>query len=146
MDRMNEAASEIKYQTSNENILKLGIQPLEEKSFNPKNPNEISKFFARKLGKYWEKITNFNFKGFAKTINKYMQSWSDYQGKSQVMDHYGLRKLDIFENSIDVRYWGKVYKQDLLNNGLDQQRFDKPETIEIKEQTNVSKKYDSLDR
>lgn len=142
--RMHEAASEIKYHGNGENIQKLGVLPNEVDHFNPRNPNEISKFFARKLGKYWEKITNFNFKGFAKTINKYMQSWNDQQGKSQVMDHYGLRKLDIFEYSIDVGYWGKVYKQDLLNNGLDQ-RFDKSETIEIKDKEQT-KKYDGLDR
>ena len=141
--RMHEAASEIKYQTSNENILKLGIQPQEEKSFNPRNPNEISKFFSRKLGKYWEKITNFNFKGFAKTINKYMQSWNDQQGKKLVMDHYQLQKFDIFDDSINVGYWGKVYKQDLRNNGLDE-RFNKPE-IEIKDKEQT-KKYDGLDR
>ena len=142
-EKMNEAASEIKYQTSNENILKLGIQPQEEKSFNPRNPNEISKFFSRKLGKYWEKITNFNFKGFAKTINKYMQSWNDQQGKKLVMDHYQLQKFDIFDDSINVGYWGKVYKQDLRNNGLDE-RFNKPE-IEIKDKEQT-KKYDGLDR
>lgn len=140
---MHEAASEIKYQTSNENILKLGIQPQEEKSFNPRNPNEISKFFSRKLSKYWEKITSFNFKGFAKTINKFMQSWSDQPGKKLVMDHYGLRKLDIFENSIDVGYWGRILKSELRANGLDE-RFNKPE-IEIKDKEQT-KKYDGLDR
>ena len=133
--RMNEAASEIKYQTSNENILKLGIQPQEEKSFNPKNPNEISKFFSRKLSKYWRSITSFNFRGFIKTINRCMASWNDQKGKKLVMDHYQLQKLDIFEDSLIVGYWGKVYKQDLRNNGLDE-RFNKPETTEIKEQNN----------
>ncbi len=146
MDRMNEAYSEIKYHGNGENIQKLGILPNEVDHFNPRNPNEISKFFARKLSKYWRSITSFNIKGFVKNLNKFMTSWNDQQGKSEVMRHYGLKKLDIFENSIDVGYWGKVYKQDLLSNGLDQQRFDKPETIEIKEQTNVSKKYDGLDR
>lgn len=93
--RMHEAASEIKYQTSNENILKLGIQPQEEKSFNPKNPNEISKFFSRKLSKYWRSITSFNFRGFSKTLNRLMTSWNDHQGKSQVMEHYQLQKLAV---------------------------------------------------
>ena len=64
-----------------------------------------------------------------------MKSWNDKEGKSQVMDHYGLRKLDIFENSIDVGYWGSIKKSDLQANGLDQ-RFDKPIAIETKEQTN----------
>lgn len=141
--RMHEAASEIKYQTSNENILKLGIQPQEEKSFNPRNPNEISKFFSRKLGKYWEKITNFNFKGFAKTINKYMQSWNDQPGKKLVMDHYQLQKLDIFEDSLNVGYWGLIKKSDLRDHGLDE-KFNKPE-IEIKDKEQT-KKYDGLDR
>lgn len=141
--RMHEAASEIKYQTSNENILKLGIQPQEEKSFNPRNPNEISKFFSRKLGKYWEKITNFNFKGFAKTINKYMNSWNDQQGKKLVMDHYQLQKLDIFEDSLNVGYWGLIKKSDLRDHGLDE-KFNKPE-IEIKDKEQT-KKYDGLDR
>lgn len=141
--RMNEAASEIKYQTSNENILKLGIQPQEEKSFNPKNPNEISKFFSRKLSKYWRSITSFNFRGFSKTLNRLMTSWNDRQGKSQVMEHYQLQKFDIFDDSINVGYWGKVYKQDLRNNGLDE-RFNKPE-IEIKDKEQT-KKYDGLDR
>lgn len=146
MDRMNEAASEIKYHGNGENVQKIGILPNELNTFNPRNPNEISKFFSRKLSKYWKLITSFNYAGFAKTINRYMSNWNDQQGKSQVMDHYQLQKLDIFEDSLNVGYWGKVYKQDLLSNGLDQQRFDKPETIEIKEQTNVSKKYDGLDR
>ena len=132
--RMHEAASEIKYQTSNENILKLGIQPQEEKSFNPRNPNEISKFFDRKIKRYWQAITSFNIKGFVKNLNKFMTSWNDQQGKKLVMDHYQLQKFDIFDDSINVGYWGKVYKQDLRNNGLDE-RFNKPE-IEIKEQTN----------
>jgi len=141
--RMHEAASEIKYHGNGENIQKLGVLPNEVDHFNPRNPNEISKFFARKLGKYWEKITNFNFKGFAKTINKYMQSWNDQQGKKLVMDHYQLQKFDIFDDSINVGYWGKVYKQDLRNNGLDE-RFNKPE-IEIKDKEQT-KKYDGLDR
>ena len=142
--RMHEAASEIKYHGNGENIQKLGVLPNEVDHFNPRNPNEISKFFARKLGKYWEKITNFNFKGFAKTINKYMKSWNDQQGKSQVMNHYGLKKLDIFENSLNVGYWGSIKKSDLQANGLDQ-RFDKPEIIEIKDKEQT-KKYDGLDR
>lgn len=135
MDCMNEAYSEIKYQTSNENVLKIGIQPQEEKSFSPRNPNEISKFFSRKFSKYWRSITSFNLKGFVKNLNKFMTSWNDQQGKSEVMQHYGLKKLDIFENSIDVGYWGSIKKSDLQANGLDQ-RFDKPIVIETKEQTN----------
>ena len=141
--RMHEAASEIKYQTSNENILKLGIQPQEEKSFNPRNPNEISKFFDRKIKRYWQAITSFNIKGFVKNLNKFMTSWNDQQGKKLVMDHYQLQKFDIFDDSINVGYWGKVYKQDLRNNGLDE-RFNKPE-IEIKDKEQT-KKYDGLDR
>ena len=140
--RMNEAASEIKYQTSNENILKLGIQPQEEKSFNPKNPNEISKFFSRKLSKYWRSITSFNFIGFTKSLNRLMTSWNDHQGKKLVMDHYGLNKFDIFDNSLNVGYWGSIKKSDLLSNGLDQ-RFNKPE-IEIKDEEQT-KKYDGID-
>ena len=69
-----------------------------------------------------------------------MQSWNDQPGKKLVMDHYQLQKLDIFEDSLNVGYWGKVQKSDLLSNGLDQ-RFNKPE-IENKEQ---AKKYDGID-
>ena len=141
-ERINEAASEIKYHGNGENVQKLGILPNELNTFNPKNPNEISKFFARKLSKYWRSITSFNLKGFVKTINRCMSNWNDYQGKSQVMEHYQLRKLDIFEDSLNVGYWGKVYKQDLRNNGLDE-RFNKPE-IEIKNEEQA-KKYDGID-
>ena len=133
-EKMNEAASEIKYHGNGENIQKLGILPNEVDHFNPRNPNEISKFFSRKLSKYWRSITSFNLKGFVKNLNKFMTSWNDQQGKKLVMDHYQLQKFDIFDDSINVGYWGKVYKQDLRNNGLDE-RFNKPE-IEIKEQTN----------
>ena len=132
--RMHEAASEIKYHGNGENVQKLGIQPDEINKFNPRNPNEISKFFARKLSKYWGKITSFNFRGFAKILNRYMSNWNDQSGRKLVMDHYQLQKFDIFDDSINVGYWGKVYKQDLRNNGLDE-RFNKPE-IEIKEQIN----------
>ena len=105
-ERLNEAASEIKYHGNGENVQKLGILPNELNTFNPKNPNEISKFFARKLSKYWRSITSFNLKGFVKTINRCMSNWNDHQGKSQVMEHYQLRKLDIFEDSLNVGYWG----------------------------------------
>ena len=142
--RMHEAASEIKYHGNGENVQKIGIQPDEINKFNPRNPNEISKFFARKLSKYWRSITSFNFIGFTKNLNKLMASWNDQQGKKLIMDHYQLQKFDIFDDSINVGYWGKVYKQDLLNNGLDQ-RFDKSETIEIKDKEQT-KKYDGLDR
>ena len=71
-----------------------------------------------------------------------MSNWNDHQGKSQVMEHYQLRKLDIFDDSINVGYWGKVQKSDLLSNGLDQ-RFNKPE-IEIKDEEKT-KKYDGID-
>ena len=141
--RMHEAASEIKYHGNGENVQKLGIQPDEINKFNPRNPNEISKFFARKLSKYWRSITSFNLNGFAKTISRCMASWNDQQGKKLVMDHYQLQKFDIFDDSINVGYWGKVYKQDLRNNGLDE-RFNKPE-IEIKDKEQT-KKYDGLDR
>lgn len=143
MDRMNEAASEIKYHGNGENVQKLGILPNELNTFNPKNPNEISKFFSRKLSRYWRSITSFNLKGFAKTINRYMSNWNDRQGKSQVMEHYQLRKLDIFDDSINVGYWGSIKKSDLRDNGLEE-KFDKPE-IEIKDEEQT-KKYDGLDR
>ena len=144
MDRMNEAYSEIKYHGNGENIQKLGILPNEVDHFSPRNPNEISKFFSRKLSKYWRSITSFNLKGFAKTINQYMNSWNDQHGKKLVMDHYGLNKFDIFENSLNVGYWGKVQKSDLLSNGLDQQRFEieNKDKDKDKEQT---KKYDGID-
>ena len=141
--RMHEAASEIKYHGNGENVQKIGIQPDEINKFNPRNPNEISKFFARKLSKYWRSITSFNFIGFTKNLNKLMASWNDQQGKKLIMDHYQLQKFDIFDDSINVGYWGKVYKQDLRNNGLDE-RFNKPE-IEIKDKEQT-KKYDGLDR
>ena len=141
---MNEAYSEIKYHGNGENIQKLGILPNEVDHFSPRNPNEISKFFSRKLSKYWRSITSFNLKGFAKTINQYMNSWNDQHGKKLVMDHYGLNKFDIFENSLNVGYWGKVQKSDLLSNGLDQQRFEieNKDKDKDKEQT---KKYDGID-
>ena len=142
MNRMNEAYSEIKYHGNGENVQKLGILPNELNTFNSRNPNEISKFFARKLSKYWRSITSFNLKGFAKTINQYMNSWNDQHGKKLVMDHYGLNKFDIFENSLNVGYWGKVQKSDLLSNGLDQQRFEIENKDKDKEQT---KKYDGID-
>lgn len=141
--RMHEAASEIKYHGNGENVQKLGILPNELNTFNPKNPNEISKFFSRKLSRYWRSITSFNLKGFAKTINRYMSNWNDRQGKSQVMEHYQLRKLDIFDDSINVGYWGSIKKSDLRDNGLEE-KFDKPE-IEIKDEEQT-KKYDGLDR
>ena len=141
--RMHEAASEIKYHGNGENVQKLGILPNEVDHFSPRNPNEISKFFSRKLSKYWRSITSFNLKGFVKNLNKFMTSWNDQQGKKLVMDHYQLQKFDIFDDSINVGYWGKVYKQDLRNNGLDE-RFNKPE-IEIKDKEQT-KKYDGLDR
>ena len=140
---MHEAASEIKYHGNGENVQKLGILPNEVDHFSPRNPNEISKFFSRKLSKYWRSITSFNLKGFVKNLNKFMTSWNDQQGKKLVMDHYQLQKFDIFDDSINVGYWGKVYKQDLRNNGLDE-RFNKPE-IEIKDKEQT-KKYDGLDR
>jgi hypothetical protein len=71
-----------------------------------------------------------------------MTNWNDRQGKIQVMEHYGLKKFDIFDDSINVGYWGKVYKQDLRNNGLDE-RFNKSE-IEIKDKEQT-KKYDGID-
>ena len=142
MNRMNEAYSEIKYHGNGENVQKLGILPNELNTFNSRNPNEISKFFARKLSKYWRSITSFNLKGFAKTINQYMNSWNDQHGKKLVMDHYGLNKFDIFDNSLNVGYWGKVQKSDLLSNGLDQQRFEIENKDKDKEQT---KKYDGID-
>lgn len=143
-DRMNEAASEIKYHGNGDNVQKIGIQPDEINKFNPRNPNEISKFFARKLSKYWRSITSFNLKGFAKTINRYMNSWNDQQGKKLVMDHYQLQKLDIFEDSLNIGYWGRILKSELRANGLEE-KFDKPETTEIKNEEQV-KKYDGLDR
>lgn len=142
-EKMNEAYSEIKYQTSNENVLKIGIQPQEEKSFSPRNPNEISKFFSRKLSKYWRSITSFNLKGFVKNLNKFMTSWNDQQGKNAVKQHYHIDKFEDMGDSINVGYWGKVQKSDLQANGLDE-RFNKPE-IEIKDKEQT-KKYDGLDR
>lgn len=142
MDRMNEAYSEIKYHGNGDNVQKLGILPNELNTFNSRNPNEISKFFARKLSKYWRSITSFNLKGFAKTISRCMASWNDQQGKKLVIDHYQLQKLDIFEDSLNVGYWGKVQKSDLLSNGLDQQRFEIENKDKDKEQT---KKYDGID-
>ena len=71
-----------------------------------------------------------------------MTSWNDHQGKKLVMDHYGLNKFDIFDNSLNVGYWGSIKKSDLLSNGLDQ-RFNKPE-IEIKDEEQT-KKYDGID-
>ena len=59
------------------------------------------------------------------------------------MEHYQLRKLDIFDDSINVGYWGSIKKSDLRDNGLEE-KFDKPE-IEIKDEEQT-KKYDGLDR
>lgn len=141
--RMHEAASEIKYHGNGENIQKLGILPNEVDHFNPRNPNEISKFFSRKLSKYWRSITSFNFIGFTKNLNRLMASWNDQQGKNAVKQHYHIDKFEDMGDSINVGYWGEVYKQDLRNNGLDE-RFNKPE-IEIKDKEQT-KKYDGLDR
>lgn len=142
-EKMNEAASEIKYHGNGENIQKLGILPNEVDHFNPRNPNEISKFFSRKLSKYWRSITSFNFIGFTKNLNRLMASWNDQQGKNAVKQHYRIDKFEDMGDSINVGYWGEVYKQDLRNNGLDE-RFNKPE-IEIKDKEQT-KKYDGLDR
>ena len=117
-DRMDEAYSQIKYSGIGENIEKLGIPLQERDKFNPKNPNEISKFFARKMSKYWGAITKFNVKGFARTLNRYMTSWNDLEGKENVKTHYGLEKFNDLGASVEVGYFGRIWKSDLEKNGL----------------------------
>ena len=148
-DRMNEAYSEIKYHGNGKNVQKLGILPNELNTFNPKNPNEISKFFSRKLSKYWGSITKFNYIGFARTLNRYMTSWKDTSGMENVKKHYGLEKFKDQGASIEIGYVGKIWKNDLVKNGLDE-KFDKiieePSKNEVEAANkNVSKSSMSFD-
>ena len=147
-DRMNEAYSEIKYHGNGENVQKLGILSNELNTFNPKNPNEISKFFSRKLSKYWRSITKFNYIGFARTLNRYMTSWSDQKGIENVKQHYGLEKFNDLGASVEVGYFGRIWKNDLVKNGLDE-KFNVLKIIEEPKNEvtnkNVSKSSMSLD-
>ena len=144
-DRMNEAYLEIKHSGIGENIEKLGILSNELQGFNPRNPNEISKFFARKMSKYWVFITKFNVKGFVKTLNECMVSWNDQKGIENVKKHYGLEKFKDQGASIEIGYIGRIWKSDLEKNGLNF-KIEEPSKNEVEvSNKNIATKISGLD-
>ena len=141
MDRMNEAY----HSGIGENIEKLGIPLQERDKFNPKNPNEISKFFARKMSKYWGSVTKFNYIGFARTLNRYMTSWGDKKGIEAVKKHYGLEKFKDQGASIEIGYIGRIWKNDLEKNGL-KFKIEEPSKNEVEvSNKNIATKISGLD-
>ena len=77
-----------------------------------------------------------------------MTSWSDQKGIENVKQHYGLEKFNDLGASVEVGYFGRIWKNDLVKNGLDE-KFNVLKIIEEPKNgvtnKNVSKSSMSLD-
>ena len=90
---------------NDEIIEKIGIRPDERQGFNPRNINEIGKFFSRNLTKFWSAVNKINYQGIASNIAKYMSNdFNNKQGIEQLKKHYGIEKYVNKTNSITLGY------------------------------------------